>query len=186
MQKLIASILLLVGFAAPSLAQETPRVELFAGYTGVRSNEPPKACGCFWMNGGSGSVAYNLNSWVGVVGDFGAVHAGNVNSTGLDLTLTSYLFGPRVSYRRLERFTPFAQLLLGGAHLSGSLKGPATASADEFAMTLGGGLDVAISRHFALRPVQLEYFRTGFSNGLNGSQNNLRFTTGVVLRFGRK
>jgi hypothetical protein len=138
------------------------------------------------MNGASGSVAYNVNSWVGVVGDFGVSHAGNLNSTGLDLTITSYLFGPRVSYRRHKKFTPFAQLLFGGAHQSGSLIAASPGSTNEFAMAVGGGLDVSLFRYVSLRPVQLEYLRTGFSNGINGGQNNFRFSAGIVLRFGHK
>lgn len=187
MRKLLASVLLILGPAVPSFAQKTPRVEVAVGYTGVRTNEPPGNCGCFVANGASASVAYNFNQWIGIVGNFGGVHTGNASSTGLDLTLLSYLFGPRVSYRKNEKVTPFGQFLLGGAHGSGTLnsgRSGGSSSANAFAMTLGGGLDVKVNRRFAVRAFQLEYFRTEFPNAVNGRQNIFRFGAGVLMRLG--
>lgn len=51
-------------------------------------------------------------------------------------------------------------------------------------MTIGGGVDAAITRNFAVRVAQLDYLPTRFSLGLEDRQNNLRFSTGVVFRFG--
>jgi outer membrane immunogenic protein len=186
MRKLTLFAILILASAVASYGQEIPRVEVFAGYTGLRSNEPPGACGCFWLKGGSASVTYNLNSWVGLTGDFGAGHSGNVNATGLDLTVTSYLFGPRVSYRKHGKFTPFAQFLLGGVHQSGGLNDAVGGSANEFALSLGGGLDVKVFHHIAIRPFQMEYSHTGFTNSVNDRQNNLRFSAGVVFGLGHR
>jgi hypothetical protein len=52
-------------------------------------------------------------------------------------------------------------------------------------MTAGGGVDIRASRHFSIRPVQAEYLLTKIPDGLNDRQNNFRFGTGVVFRFGR-
>ena len=52
----------------------------------------------FNMNGGSASVAYNLTSWFGLVGDFGIYEQGQVAGKPFNLTVTAYEFGPRVSY----------------------------------------------------------------------------------------
>jgi hypothetical protein len=65
------------------------------------------------MNGGSGSVALNFNNWLGAVGDFG-VYDGSPGAVGL--TAESYTLGPRFSYRKSDRFIPFAQVLVGGQH----------------------------------------------------------------------
>jgi hypothetical protein len=51
-------------------------------------------------------------------------------------------------------------------------------------MTAGGGIDVKISKHFAIRPAQAEYFLTKIPDGLNNRQNNFRFGAGIMLRFG--
>jgi hypothetical protein len=68
---------------------------------------------------------------------------------------------------------------------------------DDFAMALGIGIDYRISRHFAIRAGQIDYFHTSlnldsfyrnaFDNqlfqGLANRQVNLRFSAGAVLRF---
>jgi len=51
-------------------------------------------------------------------------------------------------------------------------------------MTAGGGIDVKLSKHFSIRPVQAEYFLTKIPDGLNNPQNNFRFSAGIVFRFG--
>jgi len=50
-------------------------------------------------------------------------------------------------------------------------------------MTAGGGVDFRISEHFAIRPVQAEYFLTQFTDGANNRQNNFRYSAGIAFRF---
>jgi hypothetical protein len=54
------------------LSSYTPRLELFVGYTYLRVF-PTVGFGnrIYWMNGGSTSIAFNLNRYLGLVGDFG-------------------------------------------------------------------------------------------------------------------
>ena len=192
MHKLGMLALLMLGMAAhPVAAQETPKVEISAGYSYVRANLIPDNGCCFAMNGGSGSVALNANNWFGLVAEVGGYHSGNVQSTGLDLNVVTYLFGPRISYRRSERITPFGQVLLGGGHASGSLyTGTATSrglgTQNNFAMAAGGGLDIKVSSHFAIRIAQVDYLLTKFANGANDHENNLRVSAGVIFRFGNR
>jgi opacity protein-like surface antigen len=85
-----------------------------------------------------------------------------------------------------QRLLPFGQVLFGGTHASGSLAPGSSGiagSSNAFAMTAGGGLDVGLTRHFAIRPVELDYYLTRFNNGVNHHQNNFRFSAGVVVRF---
>jgi hypothetical protein len=51
-------------------------------------------------------------------------------------------------------------------------------------MVLGGGLDVNVSRHIAIRAAQADWLYTQFPNGVDNRQNNLRITAGIVFRFG--
>jgi peptidoglycan-associated lipoprotein len=170
-------------------AQEVPLAEMGADYNYVHTNAPPGGCGCFSMNGGDGWFAYNLTDTVAAVAQLSSQHASNVGAPGSDLTLTSYLFGPRYSWRKAGRFVPFSQVLLGGAYASGTFA-PGTAgypgSSNAFAMTVGAGLDIALNRRVAVRAFQADYYLTHFANSVNDHQNNLRISAGLVFRFGKR
>jgi hypothetical protein len=61
-----------------------------------------------------------------------------------------------------------------------------TGTKNNFAMTAGGGVDIKVSRHVSVRPIQVEYFMTKIPDGLNNRQDNLRIGAGIVLRLSRK
>jgi outer membrane immunogenic protein len=177
-------LILVIGFALPAKAQDvTPRFEAYAGYDYMRDNAtnditrvPPSQS--VNGNGGSGQLEFNATSWLGVVGDLGGYA---VARNGFATThQISYLFGPRVNFRR-GRVAPFAQVLLGAIWASDAI---VLGSKTAFAMTAGGGIEVTLSRHFAVRPVQAEYFLTTFPDGANDRQNNFRYSAGIVFRFG--
>lgn len=173
----------LVIFGIPAHAQEQSKVDVFAGYSLFRFNPATSGVNSFNLHGGSASFAYNANNWLGIVGDFGGYHNGDILSSGVSATEYTYLFGPRVSFRGHERFTPFGQVLFGGARVNGSVFGT-SGSDNAFAMALGGGLDARINNHFSVRLGQIDYLMTRFNEGTGGSsQNNLRFSTGVVIHF---
>jgi outer membrane protein OmpA-like peptidoglycan-associated protein/opacity protein-like surface antigen len=180
-----------------------PTVEWFSGYSFWRAM-PALNNRMGYLHGGSASVAYNFNRYVGLVADFGGYDNNRVtlftptasetfHSNGSAYT---YLFGPRFSFR-YERFTPFFHALYGGAHassvtISGCTGTPICTplgSDNAFATMVGAGLDIKISRHLALRLFQGDFLITHFRNPLSSSgergwQNNGRFSTGVVFRFG--
>jgi hypothetical protein len=85
----------------------TSKTDLYVGYDYLRLNSGGTA---FNFNGGSGQLAYNVNPWFGVVGDFGGYYTG----TGFSAGILSYLFGRRINFRHHGRFTPFAHALFGG------------------------------------------------------------------------
>jgi opacity protein-like surface antigen len=88
-----------------------------------------------------------------------------------------YLFGPRLSVP-VGKFTPFGEFMVGLAHIhtGGTLPGPSNTS---FATAVGGGLDYRLFRPVAWR-VEGDYLHTKF---FNTAQNNLRLSTGIVVRF---
>src|SRR5579863_10493355 len=104
----------------------TPRVEWFLGYSFWRAMPTSFSNRMGYLHGGSTSVAYNFNHYLGLVADFAGFDntkltlfsptgSPTVHSNGSAYT---YTFGPRLSYRRYERFTPFVQALFGGVHAS--------------------------------------------------------------------
>jgi len=186
MTKILTAILLFAALVVvvPANAQEgTAKLELYGGYDYVRFNInanvagfPPTAT--FNGYGGGGQLEYNANDWLGMVGDLAGYF---VPTAGSHQEAFSYLFGPRLNLRR-GKLTPFAQILFGGILASGGIgtSGPV----DHYAMTAGGGLECRVSRLIAIRLAQAEYFMTKFPDGLNNRQDNFRFGTGVVFRFG--
>jgi outer membrane immunogenic protein len=176
------AVLLFLGVSAR--AQDAPRIDVFAGYSYVRENPSTSGVSSFSLNGGSASIAYSANNWLSGVADFGGYHNGNILGTHVDGTLSTYLFGPRVSYRRSDRITPFGEVLFGVARASANVLG-ASGSTNAFAMTVGGGVDYKLTDRFAIRPVKVDYLLTRFNEFGNNAQtqNNLRVSTGIVFRF---
>lgn len=170
MRNFIILIVLALFVAAPAMAQgTTPKTEFFVGYEYEHLN--PGGFGC---HGLGLNLAYNVNDWLGAVGDFGYC-----KETGLPSGVTAhdfnYMFGPRVTYRNYGKFNPFGQLLLGGQHL-----GTNGGSANSFALTLGGGLDYKYNDRFYIRVIQVEWLRTHFAGF---GQNNARIEAGLVYTF---
>ena len=182
--KAVVCLLAFFSFTGAAFAQEGPRFDIFAGYSYVRDHPSTSSVSGFNLHGGSASVAYNANSWLSAVADFGGYHANNILASGIDGTISTYLFGPRFSYRRHARFTPFAQTLFGVAHASGNGFGVSSTN-NAFAASFGGGVDLRLTRRFSFRPAQVEYLLTRFPETTSSreTQNNLRVSTGVVFHF---
>jgi outer membrane immunogenic protein len=173
---------LVLSLAPQAQAQSNLKFEAEADYNYVRSNAPPGGCTCFSLNGGDASFAFHFDSAFAAVAEISSVHAGNINGSGADLTVTSYLFGPRFYWHNHTKFTPFGQVLLGGAHGGTSLAG-VSSGANAFAAKIGGGVDYALTHRFSLRPFEANYYLTHFDNGVNDHQNNLQLGAGLVFHF---
>jgi outer membrane immunogenic protein len=193
MRNLRIALGLALGFlvaAIPVAAQssgDTPKLEISLGYTYVRARTVVVTGCCFNMNGGNISVAYNANNWFSLVGDFGLYYAGNVQNSGLTLSVFPYTFGPRISIRKNKTFTPYAQALFGGGYAGGTIYTRSfvpVGGKSAFALAVGGGLDAKLSKHFALRLAQVDYFFTNFPDGATNHEHNFRLTTGIVFSFG--
>ena len=180
-----------LGAASPAVAQNdqdetvTPQAEVYAGYYYVRFNvsvngNPFPAPAGFNGNGGGGQLEYNVTPWLGIVGDFAGYHVSAQPSAGA----FSYLFGPRINFRRKrQKAMLFVHALFGGLHANDFIGRVGNGTA--FAMTVGGGVDVKVSPSIAIRLAQAEYLMTRFSDGLSNRQDNFRFGAGVVFRFGQ-
>src|SRR5262249_13124605 len=155
----------------------------------------------FNANGGSGQFVYNFNKWIGVAVEGGAANKGVLNGADVDTTVAHVVAGPRISYHNHSRFTPFGEVLFGGAFGTTSTQipvipvaGPASflpvpigvpisariqASNSGFAMMAGGGLDIKMSKHVAFRPLEFDYYLTRLPNLLTGddtNKNNWRYS----------
>jgi hypothetical protein len=166
MKKLILLGLGLVFFAIPSRAQS---FDASAGYSYFRLG----GSNGLNQNGISGSLAYNPHSWLGLVGDFGGYHA---SPAGVSVNTYTFLFGPRVTLRNPTKINPFAQFLVGGARLTANGVVPSTT---DFAFSFGGGVDIGLLPHLALRP-QVDYVGIRDSGS---TINCTRISVGFVVHF---
>lgn len=188
------------GSANPAYNERATRATIFGGYSYLRNNSNG-------FNGWDGQGTFNFNRYLGVTADV----SGNIsspNSIGLlgfsvsdTQHLYTYLFGPTVT-GNFGRNAVFAHALFGAAHSSlgagvtipiiGGISAPIT-SANAFAMEFGGGVDIGLSKHFAIRAAQVDFLSTQFNaidaiaTGLSSStgnrQNSMRYSGGVVFRF---
>lgn len=170
--------LLLVAFVPVAAQEDIPKAEVFGGYSWAGGN----------FHGFDTSITGNVNKWFGVTanvsGHYGSERGGVFEE---QQHAVSFLFGPRFAIRKSKRVTPFVYALFGGVNykikLNASGRTLASASDTGFNMALGGGLDVKVNDHLAIRAFQIDYLRPNF---FGESHNRGRLAFGVVLRFGRK
>jgi len=183
-------LLALLAAAPPVKAQDqAPKLEVHGGYYYARFNINANVPGIapfstYNGNGGGGQLEYNANRWLGVVGDLSGFYATSSGSGAFAGAAFTYLLGPRVNLRQ-GKVTPFAQALFGGVWTTDGIA-KSTGPENNFAMTAGGGVDIKVSRHVSVRPIQAEYFMTKIPDGLHNRQDNLRLGAGVVFRLGRQ
>jgi hypothetical protein len=176
MRRTVGFLLLIGLFSLAAFAQEgmqsTPKAEIFGGYQYTRFD------GGLNANGWNTSLTGNLNNWFGVAADFSGAYK---SQNGANFNNYTFTFGPVVSYRHNETFTPFVHFLAGGSHASVSVSGVGSSSGNGFAMMFGGGMDVKATRRIALRAVQFDWLSL-HSNGATDN-NNMRISTGLLLRY---
>jgi len=181
-------LLLSGGLASTANAQQataqTPQFEASGAYSYIRANAD--GGGGFNVNGGSGSFTYNYSEHFSVVAD-GGIYSFSGLGGGLSSTMYTYVFGPRYSFRKSKRLTPFAQVLFGGGRVNASSSG-INAGENGFAMVVGEGLDLTVKPRIAIRLIEADYLLTRFAHpdGSSAGQNNLRISAGVVFRFGSR
>jgi opacity protein-like surface antigen len=185
MKRLVLLCALVLCFTCVASAQDTPKGDLFAGYSFAHLSENGFGIN---FNGGSASGSFNVNNWLGLVADFGGYHT---NTDGISANSYTYLFGPRIYFGH-GKISPFVQNLYGGAHATGENSCPdvrvhsqatfgcGSGSENAFALTLGGGVDWNATEHLGVRLIQAEYFLSRFGGS---NQNGVRISTGVTFRF---
>jgi hypothetical protein len=150
-----------------------------ASYSNVVSGQQ------FWMQGGGVELHGQFWRGLGAVADVTGFHAAKLASSTVGLDLVTAAFGPRYSWLLPHsRFVFFGQMLAGEANGLNSTfpgAGSATSTADGLALQVGGGMNVKLKRHIALRAFQADWLRTQLPNSTTNVQNNLRVGGGIIL-----
>ena len=163
-------------FGARVQAQEVPQVEISGGYSFLDANLGGPNGSNFHLPGAGTSATENFNNWFGGRLEFNAFSG---TLSGTTVTAQTYTYGPVFAYRKFERITPSVHIQLGAIHASQGYLG-ISRSGTKFAMASGGGVDLNLNPRFSVR-VQGDYLMSRF---LKLRQDNLQFSTGLVVRFG--
>jgi hypothetical protein len=192
---MIAAVTAAVPVAAPLAAQDASsvagqkhssaagRLDVAVTYNATLSSITSGSS--FWMQGGSVELEGRFDRGLGAVADIAGTHAGNINSTGVGLDLITATFGPRYTWSR-HRYDVYGQGLVGEAWGMNSIfpnQSGANTVANSMAVEAGGGLNVALSPHLALRAFQANWLRTQLPNSTNNVESNLRLGAGFAFRF---
>jgi hypothetical protein len=172
--------------ATPALAQgpvsitrKMPVGEMFGGFSYARLSDSGTTTN---TKGIVGSFAWNAKPWLQLVAD-SSYNLGSYN--GVNVTLYGNHYGARVFHRERNswRASPFAEVLVGGSHVNNTVSGPGGLQFADlgFSMKMGGGVDLNLTPHFAVRVFDADYYRTSF---FGSHQNNIWLTTGFVIRLG--
>jgi len=198
MRLAVVVVLWSAGTFAAAQDQPTPKWELFGGYSffypatdvhgllpgglvpvSSRLESNPRGVGA--------GLTYNFNRWFGLTGDFSG-HWGSGETTVVrqidDAAFYSASVGPKLTYRT-HYFSPFVEALVGWHRLTSDL----FQADDRFGFMAGGGLDMNVNKHFALRLLRADFV---FSNHQYGSNSivpatdvrGARLQSGVVFLFG--
>jgi hypothetical protein len=175
MRKLLILLPLLM-VPISGLAQETPKVQIFTGYSNMWASFNAND---FDLNGFNISAQENLNSWFGGVLDF-STHFGSEN--GFKTNVESLSYGPVFTYRKNKTVIPFAHAMVG-VERGGTNYLNISQPEERLALLGGGGIDFRLRHNVYLRLVQVDYVESQFSNT---RQNNLRISGGLIFNLGWK
>lgn len=204
---------LMLAITIPALTQDqAPKVELTGEYSYVRYNPSLPGINNRNFNGAGFDLSYFVRPYFGIKADMmfygsttyttvfpatitraGIIPAGTYSANG---SFQSYMFGPIIK-GRAKHFEPFGQILFGVSHTNAyanisrviSIAPGSTFTVQgnqtPFTMAVGGGLDVPVNRHFAIRLADVDYLLTRLTNPLTltNNQNNFRYSGGLQFRF---
>lgn len=182
MKKLVLATVLLLGLSAMAMAQDVPLAEVFGGYSFTHCNINAGTTDCNF-DGWNAAVDFNVNKNWGAVVDLSGYYGFQRNVgpySWFDSKTHNFLFGPRYTFRT-KKVSPFIQAMIGIQHVNPEA---AFMTQNNFAMAFGGGFDVSVTDRISIRPAQLDYFTSRIVS--QGFSDNLRFSTGIVFKFGKR
>jgi hypothetical protein len=204
--------ILVLFFAQAAFAQDTSRFDVFGEYSYLRFNPGISQLHSRSFSGGGGGLEINFAHIFAIKAEFmgygstsftttftspvvtslGTIPPGTYSSQG---NMFTYMFGPVVKIP-ISKVTPFGEILFGGSNSNGYVNLSrsivagggtiaATPTQHPFTMAVGGGIDIKLSTHFALRPVEIDYLLSRYSNPITNvnNQNSFRYLAGVIYKF---
>jgi opacity protein-like surface antigen len=183
------------------------KLNFFGGYAYLSNGFGGRASNHGW----NAELTYNLSHNVGLTADFSG-HSASTNTTStfvtgsvvaplqatttirndLDQDFYYFVFGPKLTHHA-DKFELYAHFLVGFAHgrfSSTTLDSTGTVifttgqKDTNFAFVPGAGVDWMATEHWGWRILEGDYLYTTLgTNGFQGTQHNIRISTGVIFRW---
>ena len=194
---LAAFAVLCITTVAAAQEQPAPKWELYGGYSffhpgadihgvlplgllPVSSRLEPNPRGV------AASVTYDFNRWFGLTLDSSTSwNSGEVGTDRVDDTALSNLsLGPKFTFRH-HRFSPFLEVLVGDHRLMPD----AFHDIQKLGVMAGGGLDINLTRHVALRLLRADFVYSNYRYGPSDTTpeteiRGVRLQSGLVFMLG--
>lgn len=175
------------GAQGPLVTASGPEIEAHGGFEFLGQQVP--GASSVPMYGVDSGLTVGVFRHLGVRLDLGYARANNVFDSGHHSDILSYMAGPVFYPVRKRHVSPYGELLLGGARVTGATPdgqgGFIRGYANQFAWAGGGGVELRPAREFAVR-IGADYMRTKYFDpnlGLAG-QGNLRAVVSFTYYLG--
>jgi len=128
-----------------------------------------------WIFGFGAYADLKMTRWIGIEGEMRWMR---LNSYA-NITQDNYLIGPRVPIHEFKQYgiTPYGKALFGLGHMNFEFNEAHGRFAD---IALGGGIDMKLSNHWVLRPVDFEYQL--WPNWINGTIKPYGLSAGIAYK----
>lgn len=207
MRRFLFTLGVLALFAIPVRAQVS-RLEVFGGYSYGQFNggDVLTSGRHFAMSGWHAAANFRLIGGLGLVADFSGYlgtseiqtdisGAGDFIPLAVHDRYNIFMAGPELGIH-FGRLRPFAHGLVGVTRNHSFVRiQPVfdSSTITRLSAAVGGGLDWDLTKHVALRVIQVDYILNSFPNTdptgtilRSGHQHNVRASAGIVIRFGRR
>ena len=177
--------LMVIGFATPAAAQDTPKAEISVGYNWLTAKSSGDDEWTKFPKGWYADVAGNISDTLSIVGQV----TGSYKTFEDDSTVKLHSFMAGVRGSSAGRVRGFGQVLLGGVNFKADDPVFGDFKETDFALQVGGGVNVYGSGPVGLR-VGVDYLRVMAKDDgevLGGDDvNGFRFAVGVTFGVGSR
>jgi hypothetical protein len=194
----IIAVLCSVGTLAAAQDQPAPKWELYGGYSAFYAGcdlhgllpggvVPVSSCLKWSPRGVGASITYDFNRWFGLTVDSSGQWGSGQTGVAARIDRAEFFnisAGPKITFRT-HYFSPFLEAL-GGEHRLGS---EVFGHNDVAGFMAGGGLDLNLGRHFAVRLFRADFVYSNHQFGPSSivpatDVRGVRLQAGVVFMFG--
>jgi opacity protein-like surface antigen len=192
------ALLCSLGTLAAAQDQPAPKWELYGGYSafypgcdlhGLLPGAVAPVASCLkWDPRGAGaSVTYDFNRWFGLTVDSSGQWGSGQSGVAARIDQVEFFnlsAGPKITFRT-HYFSPFLEVLAGEHRLASEVFG----NDREVGFMAGGGLDLNLTRHFAVRLFRADFVYSDHQYGPSSivpatDVRGVRLQSGLVFMFG--